>query len=385
MSDLVNANDPFDSLGEVTIEDVKSVEKASGLSYDNYISIPKNEVLPLLRVVDFLSKVAVDHYTKNINILSTKEQILFRFNNDPYLLEYSIPNKAGKTIKNISIPTVHLRKLLANVITNIVLVEKDNQINICIGDNLLYVETTPFEAQHYEFNFPSCDQVLNLNYIKDHLKSFASLLSCSERTSQKNIICKEGISYIDAGAILGKAKSFFGDMDLVVSQTVINSIAELAGETKSAIKVHLQGNTMTMEFVGLAKFQFNVTVGDGIEEFISPMFKESFEYKDSALIVNETFKQMLTSVGSLDYFTSFVSIDFKESEFILTIRRKEGGPIEYAFRYLEGSVKPSQINVEIPVILAVLSKATNETKYSTASGNLIVDLGDVVYCIRTVS
>lgn len=378
--------DPFADLENVTVEDVKSVEKATGLSYEKYISIPKNEVLPLLRVVDFLSKVAVDHYTKNINIETTKDKITFRFNNDPYFLEYYIPNKSGKIIKQISIPTVHIRKLLANVITNIVLVEsEDGSINVCIGDNLLFVETTPYDKVQYEFSFLECKETLDINYLKDHLRSFSSLLSCSERVTQKNVICKDGVSYIDAGAIIGKAKTFFGAKDQVVSQIVINSICALVDETKTAVKYSIEDNKATMEFLGLAKFAFNVTVGDAIEEFISPVFKDSFNYVNSALIVNETFKQLLSVIGTLDYFTSFVRIEFTEKEFVLTAHRKEGTPVNYTFKYMEGTVAPSVINVEIPVILAVLGKANNDTKYSTSGGNLIVDLGDVVYCIRSVN
>ena len=87
----------------------------------------------------------------------------------------------------------------------------------------------------------------------------------------------------------------------------------------------------------------------------------------------------------MDYFTSFVKIEFKESEFVLTAHRKEGGPIEYNFKYLEGAANASIINVGIPVLLAVLNKANNSTKYSTSTGNLIVDLGTVTFCIRSNS
>lgn len=42
------------------------------------------------------------------------------------------------------------------------------------------------------------------------------------------------------------------------------------------------------------------------------------------------------------------------------------------------------IVVSIPVLLGVLSKSTANTKYSCSSSSLVVDLGDAVYCVRSI-
>ncbi len=141
---------------------------------------------------------------------------------------------------------------------------------------------------------------------------------------------------------------------------------------------------MTLDFAGIAKCQFPVTTDPAtFDTFLSPLFVDSFKYDESVLVVNESLKQLLQVVNALDYFTSFVKIDFYRDKFILNAHRKEGDPVQYEFKYLEGTTREASISVSIPVLLAVLSKASINTKYSTSTGNLIVDLDTVVFCIRS--
>ena len=148
--------------------------------------------------------------------------------------------------------------------------------------------------------------------------------------------------------------------------------------------MNIDGSKMTLEFAGLAKCEFPVTTDPTtFDTFLSPLFVDSFKYDNSVLVVNESLRQLLQVINALDYFTSFVKLEFEKDKFTLTAHRKEGGPVTYDFKYLDGASSPASINVGIPVLLAVLGKANNSTKYSTVGGNLIVDLDTVVYCIRS--
>lgn len=391
MSEKVNTmeeldDNPLAALEGVGVEDIESLKKTTGLNYENYISIPKSEALPIMRVLDSLSKIASDSYAKNLCISTEGKFIVFRYNNAPYLFEYRIENRTGHSIEAVSIPINHIRKLLNNVNTNLIFVQEDGQMNVCLGENLLFVETMPFDKKYYDFNFKECAEGLDLPYMKDHLRSFSALLSATNNASEKNLICKDGVSYFNAGAILGKAKSFFGNHKVVISKIVLDAVSALVDETKSGILMNIDGSKMTLEFAGLAKCEFPVTTDPAtFDTFLSPVFVDSFKYDNSVLVVNESLRQLLQVINAMDYFTSFVKIEFKESEFVLTAHRKEGGPIEYNFKYLEGAANASTINVGIPVLLAVLNKANNSTKYSTSTGNLIVDLGTVTFCIRSNS
>lgn len=387
MSENLNKSvieDPLAGLEGVTAEDIESLKKTTGLTYENYISIPKAEAQPVLRVIESLSKIATDSYSKNLYVESTPDKITFRYNNDPYFFEYSIQNRAGKTIDPVSIPIAHIRKLLNNVNTNLIFVQDKGQLNVCLGENLLFVETMPFDKKYYSFKFVECKEQLDLPYMQDHLRSFVSLLSSTNNASEKNIICKDGVSYFNAGAILGKAHSFFGDHQIVVSKIVLDAITTLVDEAQAGLYISIEDSTMTLDFSGIAKCQFPVTTDPAtFDTFLSPLFVDSFKYDESVLVVNESLKQLLQVVNALDYFTSFVKIDFYRDKFVLNAHRKEGDPVQYEFKYLEGTTKEASISVSIPVLLAVLSKASINTKYSTSTGNLIVDLDTVVFCIRS--
>lgn len=377
-------DNPLAALEGVVAEDIENLKKTTGLNYENYISIPKSEALPIMRVLDSLSKIASDSYAKNLCVSTEGKFIIFRYNNAPYLFEYRIENRTGHSIEAVSIPINHIRKLLNNVNTNLIFVQEGGQLNVCLGENLLFVETMPFDKKYYDFQFKECSEGLDLPYLKDHLRSFSALLSATNNASEKNLICKDGVSYFNAGAILGKAKSFFGQHQVVISKIVLDAVSALVDETKSGVLMNIDGSKMTLEFAGLAKCEFPVTTDPTtFDTFLSPLFVDSFKYESSVLVVNESLKQLLQVINALDYFTSFVKLEFAEDKFTLTAHRKEGGPVTYDFKYLDGKSSPAVINVGIPVLLAVLGKANNNTKYSTVNGNLIVDLDTVVYCIRS--
>lgn len=377
-------DNPLAALEGVVAEDIENLKKTTGLNYENYISIPKSEALPIMRVLDSLSKIASDSYAKNLCVSTEGKFIIFRYNNAPYLFEYRIENRTGHSIEAVSIPINHIRKLLNNVNTNLIFVQEGGQLNVCLGENLLFVETMPFDKKYYDFQFKECSEGLDLPYLKDHLRSFSALLSATNNASEKNLICKDGVSYFNAGAILGKAKSFFGQHQVVISKIVLDAVSALVDETKSGVLMNIDGSKMTLEFAGLAKCEFPVTTDPTtFDTFLSPLFVDSFKYESSVLVVNESLKQLLQVINALDYFTSFVKLEFAEDKFTLTAHRKEGGPVTYDFKYLDGKSSPATINVGIPVLLAVLGKANNNTKYSTVNDNLIVDLDTVVYCIRS--
>lgn len=379
-------DNPLAALEGVVAEDIENLKKTTGLNYENYISIMKSEALPIMRVLDSLSKIASDSYAKNLCVSTEGKFIIFRYNNAPYLFEYRIENRTGHSIEAVSIPINHIRKLLNNVNTNLIFVQEGGQLNVCLGENLLFVETMPFDKKYYDFQFKECSEGLDLPYLKDHLRSFSALLSATNNASEKNLICKDGVSYFNAGAILGKAKSFFGQHQVVISKIVLDAVSALVDETKSGVLMSIDGSKMTLEFAGLAKCEFPVTTDPAtFDTFLSPLFVDSFKYESSVLVVNESLKQLLQVINALDYFTSFVKLEFAEDKFTLTAHRKEGGPVTYDFKYLDGKSSPAAINVGIPVLLAVMGKANNNTKYSTVNGNLIVDLDTVVYCIRSNS
>lgn len=102
-------DNPLAALEGVVAEDIENLKKTTGLNYENYISIPKSEALPIMRVLDSLSKIASDSYAKNLCVSTEGKFIIFRYNNAPYLFEYRIENRTGHSIEAVSIPINHIR------------------------------------------------------------------------------------------------------------------------------------------------------------------------------------------------------------------------------------------------------------------------------------
>jgi len=382
----MNESNPLEVLEGVTVEDVSGLSKVSGLPYECYITIPKGDVAPLFKVLESLSKVTNDMYGKSVYVEADAKNIIFRYNNDPYLFECRVDNYTQKPMKGFCISISNFRKLFNSVNSNLILVQEGGLLNVCLGDNLIFVETSAFEAKEYDFKFAECSESLDLAYCRGFLKDFVSLMSSSNNVAEKNVICKGGVSYFNAGAVMGKARSFFGDHSIVVSKVVLDAIVHLSEGCKSGMFLHLEGSEMTLEFSKFARLRCPVITDEAVfQQFMSPLFLQSFESRSSVLISNEALVQLLTVVNVMDFYTSFVKLDFGRKELQVTTYLREGAPKVYSFPYFEGDLEPTSLNVAIPLVMSVLSKTNLETKYSTVGGNLIVELPDVTYCVRSNS
>lgn len=383
---MSNPSTPLSALDGITAEDLNALQENTGVGFENYITITKAEIQPVLRTIEFLSKVSTDAYSKNLYVETSKDKITLKYNNIPYLLEYQLDNRSGCVFPPISIPLAHVKKLVGNVSTNLIFVWDKDQLSICLGENLVFVETVSFDPKQYEFTFSECEEILDDAHIKNNLKDFSSLLSATNNAAEKNIICKDESSYFNASAVFGKAKNFFGEHSMILSKLVIDAICSMAEESKQGIKCNVADNRITLEFVGVAKCVFPITTDPTVfETFLSPLFLDAFHYDKEALIANESLRQILSLVNALDYFNSFVRVSFETNSFRVIAHKKSGGDTEYTFRYLDGEMEQTSFDISIPVLLTVIGKSTAAAKYATSKGNLIVDLDTVVFCVRSNS
>lgn len=384
---------PLDGLDGDGVDQVISgiSEVTSGLPYESYVSLPKLEATPMLHVLDCLSKLAASLSGKNVYLYATADWVYVKYDNSAYQLEYRFVNSSGKTLRGFSIPIVHLKKLFGNVVAHLVLVSQDASsgsgqpgLYAYFSGNLVYVETQPFDASVYDFQYEEMTDKLDGDHIRRNLLTFSSLLAYSERTSERQLITRDGYSYINIGSILGRVKSFFGPHDCILSRILVDVVSTLASTNDGDISACFSEDHMSMDFGGFHYLRFAYTSGEAVSRFMSPLFKSAFLYDSSVLVEDGAFRQLLTVVGSLDYFTDTVRVDFNPSDFVVTAHRKDGVDAKYTFAYKSGQSSGGAIVVSIPVLLGVLSKSTANTKYSCSSSSLVVDLGDAVYCVRSV-
>ena len=391
--------DPFAGLESVTQEDLSKLEgaeKSGGLDYEHYVSLPKLSVVPLVKMLDILTKIAADDYARNIHICCEGQKVVFRWNNDQYMLQYRIDNLSGKTISPYAIPIPHLKSLLGSVIANLNLVEQDGSLNACFGKNLVYVATVPFKEEWYSFDLKSDAPMdkLDAGYLRGHLRSFTSLLTQTEKASEKVLICKDGTSYIMAGAVLGKTKSFMGDNTVILPRPIIECLCTMIEGNSEELSVsfeHPAPEDKTRRFSEALltlgdriSFVFPVQANERVDNFLSPMFRDSFKYDAPVQIVNESFVQLLNVINTLDYFTPVVQLEFMGEEFVMTAHRKDNQDASYSFRYLSGTSSHGIVNVEISTLLSLLAKAGAETKYAVGNKSLVVDTGIETFCLRSI-
>lgn len=370
----------------IPAESIQAVESTAGLSYDHYISIPKLSAAPLLKVLEVLSKIASDSYAKNVHIISTPEKLEFKFNNDSYLLQFELPNAGRKVIPPVSLTIADFRKLFGLVSGNLILVQDGEELKMCIGDHLVFVDSVPFAPEHYTFDIDvSGVSPLDFARISGHLQSFTSLLGFSEKNSERILVTKDGSSYINVGAILGRAPSFFGaDAKLQTHRVVLETLVTLldAADPARGMNMMLSDGFATFEFPGFSKFYCAVTTGTAVDNFMSRMVEAAFLYKSSVTLNRDGLVQLLSVFGAMDYFTPHVNIQFRSKECMITAYKRDGSEAKYKFPYLSGTCEEHSINIEISMLLAVLSKASQTTKFGFTDGNLVIDLGDAIYCVR---
>lgn len=380
---MENITDVLSVLDGVTSKDVENLQPNSSIPYENYLIFSKSEITPILRTIEPLSKISTDTYAKNLNIECRGDKVLFRYNNDPCKIEYEIENRSGNILSQVSIPINHLKKLLGTIQHSIIFVEQNGSLNVCIGDHLLYVETTPFDPQHYDFKFLPCESSVELPYLKTHFRSFTNQIAQSSSATERQLICKGGVSYFNSGSVLGKARSFFGEGSMVISKPVLDSINSMVEDAKIEVLMNIADRKLTLSFDGVVRCELLVTTDDSlVDSFLSPLLLKAFNYDTSATIAHDSFRQLLQVIGAMDYFSPFIRLSFRERDFSLLATPKTGSPVEYVFSYLEGSNKANTMNVGISTLLSVISRADFNTKYSTSTGNMIIDLGDAVYCVR---
>lgn len=391
------ASDAMSPLSTLGLDDVSASELAgiaeasSGLPYDHYISFSKLQATPMLRVLDCLSKLAAALSGKNVLISANEKLITVKYDNAAYQFVFRIPNSSGKTLSPFAIPISTLKALFGNVMAHLVLVEQQSSFGdqpaglyAHFSGNLVFVATQPFDEAMYKFAYDKMTDQLDGSYIRTHLRSFTSLLAFSERTLERHLICQGGMSYLNIGSILGRMKSFFGNHDCIISRYLVDCIATLAEFDGTSVSGFFADDHASLKFGDSCYLRFAYTSGEAVSRFMSPLFRNSFSYDTSIRIDDTPFCQLLTVIGSLDYFTDTIKVSFATNDFTVVAHKKDGSDATYKFQYKEGTSPSGTIVVSIPVLLGVLSKASDVTKYSCASSSLVVDLGDCTYCVRSV-
>lgn len=358
---------------------------AVGSTYANSICIGKAIVNLVIKVCDGLSKVAIDTFAHNVSIISDNTRILFRYNNGPTLFEYSCSNASGTCIMPICLSLSTFKKLSGLVASTLVLVEKDGKVYIDMSGRLVLVDTLPYDSSLYNFSIQSDvdKHALDVDLAKKLLPIYLSLMGVAERNSEKLIITHDDFSYIQVGSVLGRSMCLLGPDDSVVSRVFVDSISVLLPYVTSA-SVACIDDAMIVSFDTAATLRIPVTTGSRVANFTSKMFENAFTYNKSVSVNCIDLKQLLTAFVSLSNFAQDVKLTFGESTLLVEVQNGDS-KYEYEFKYLStqgGRTLVGSINVEISVLLAVLSVSVDTPTMCLTNDCLLIDSGYATFCVR---
>ena len=399
MSDLVTPLGSMEVPAEVGSVSVVGLEgsvssevKVPELPYECYLCIPKVVSSTLLTTLDKLGKMAASLQARNVVIRSTKENVLFVYDNTFFKFEFSLPNLTGHVLSDLCLSIDHLKKFFGIASSYLSIVELVNDTKlygagkyVVVGRNLVSIDVQQFEVADYTFEWPEFTDTLDGSALASRLGSFTSLLSLAERAPEKQLITSEGQSYINIGSIFGRTKSFFGDsISCVVNRVLVDCISLLSAFDGSDVRALFDNKRAFISFGTTAKLMFAYTTGAAVGRLLSPVFRDSFKYDSVVHIDQSEFSSLLSLVSSLDYFADMVTMQFSDTQLTFTVHQKdEDKDMTYSFDYLDGTTQSGTLVVPLQVLLGVLSLATRDAGYSCTGNNLIVDTGDFVYCVRS--
>lgn len=379
------------------LQEVSSTSGGAGdisayAQYSSYVQLSKADSGALLHVLDILSRLASSLMARNVQFYADAEFVYVLYDNTAYHLVWRFTNISGKEMGKFCVPINQLKRLFGSVQAQLVLVGlTEGEVSGygaglygCFSGNLVLLETVPSAPDMFAFEQDVCEEAMDSGRLRTELGEFTSLLSLSERPSERQLITHDGYSYFNIGSILGRTPSFFGNHSCIVSRNLVECITTMAGATDGDIMAHFADDHMSLVFGDKHYLRFSYTTGDMVQRFMTPLFKRSFQYEGCVHVEDNAFRELLGVVSVLDNYTDTVKLSFGKESFTVVVHLKDGKDQSYNFVYESGSSSQGDLVVPISVVLGVLGQATATTQYSYTQNALVVDLGSAVYCIRSV-
>lgn len=371
---------------EAQIDGMSQVDEfQSSADYDRFIVLGKKDLTNFCRVVEPLTKQAIDDYGKCVFIhCISPSEVELKYENTPYRVCQTIQNKSGKEVGDFAVSVSTLKKLVCQAFASLVLVEQDGEMNIALCESLLYLETKPLSAAQYEFVRKETDGEIDKECALYTFKKIGSSLALTERASEKVIVVKDRSVNFNTGIFAARAKSpFSGGQNFVLYKQVSDILAVLAEFSKTNLHYGLQDEVMTIVTEG---FYAEVQVGgeDKVKEFLSPTAEINLGFNATVEIVNDNLLRIITIVRNLEYLSDIVTLEFsKEALTLLIANNAQSKKSPYTFNIIEGQPEEvGEMKVTTEVLKLFLSIVGSDCKYSFTQTGLGIATEDGKFIIR---
>lgn len=349
------------------IPEVESVREE--LSYDKYVVLSSKELSAICRLVEPLTKSGIDDFSKCVYFACVCDDVVeVRYYNQPYVIVGKVHNASGKRIKDFAILVSTLKSFLSNGFSSVVLVEEKDEINLAFGEQLMYVETKNLRSEMYSFEEREVSGIVSHELANYVFKVVGSVLSMTERASEKVVVVKDGQVNFNTGVFVASIKSpFSGDESMVIYKQVSDSIASLADIAKTGIRYGIVPESSVLVVKSDEMYcEFPVGLGERVNAFISPSVQMALQFKADVSVRDEMLYSLVKLVQSLDYLNDVVTVGFDSSNMSIKLSTKNGARVfPYTFRVVGGVPEVSgDMSMAIGILKVFLDIVGAEVKYA---------------------
>lgn len=380
----------FDDFNPENLEEqINSIEQVdefnSSVDYDKFIVLSKKDLSNFCRVVEPLTKQAIDDYGKCVYVhCISNDEVELKYENLPYKVCCTVINKSGKKVKDFAILVSTLKKLVCQAFASLILVEKDGEMNIALCEALLYLETRPLLADQYNFDKKEVSEEIDRERALYTFKKIGASLVLTERASEKVIVVKDNTVNFNTGVFAARAVSpFSSNHNFVLYKQVSDILAILSELSKTNIKYSIYDELMVLS---TDSFYAEVQIGgeDKVKDFISPTAEINLSFNATVGIINDNLLRIITIVKNLEYLSDIVTLEFtKDALTLLIANTNQSKKSPYKFNIIEGVPEETgEMKVMTDVLKLFLSIVGSDCKYSFTSVGLGIATKDGKFIIR---
>lgn len=346
--------------------DVLGTEEVEEYSYEKCIALPCRELSSLCRLIEPLTKSSIDEFGKSVYFTCVDDDFVqVKYYNNPYVVISTIPNASRKRVKDFAILVSTLKNLLSNSFASIVFVEQGDEIDLAFGEQLLYLETKNLRKEAYVFEPKEAENTITYELANYVFKTVGSILSQTERASEKVIVVKDGTATFNTGVFAASIKSpFSGEEPMVIYKQVSDAIATLTDVNKGDLKYGV--DTVLTVKSDTFYCEFPVGLGDKIKAFISPSTQLALGFEANVKVSDESLYGLVKLVQSLDYLSDTVKVEFVGDEMVVYLfTQNNSRTFPYKFKVLEGHPEESgSMSITIGVLKVFLDIVGDDVKYA---------------------
>ena len=379
--------DPAALENAISTMDVEAIDEFNqNVSFDKFVVLGKKELTNFCRLVGPLTKASVDDYGKSVFVRCLdNETVELCYFNSPYYISQKIQNKSGKQVKSFAVSVSNLQRLVTNAFASIILVEENDDINVAICESLLFLETKPLKEIYYDVQKKETNSVIDKELALYTFKTIGTILSSTERASEKNIIIKNGKANFNTGVFASSSESPFEEKDeLIVYKQVSDVIAQLADMAKVSIKYSIQKDIIIVDCDGNVYCEMPIGTAEKTEEFLSPVAMQALKFDANITIINDSFLRLVSTVKSLEYLSDIVKLSFTKDKMKLTISTtNQSKSNEYEFQIVEGAPEiVGDMKLTVEILLLFLKIVGVDCKYAFTDAGLGIANTKGVFLLR---